>query len=415
VLGTVSVQTLDFLSSLREKNSAAADERYAALVSMAAANPQSDPNSASLLSSYLFTPRLYVTFSGGGASTSSSGSNLAPPNAPALRAQFVRAAGDILLRPLPQSGTDQATAALLTRYYVLKRMMPLFEQNAGPEMIAALRAQFEALSSMVTEGQRQSQEESVREGILPQKPPENREQSFLDQIDRAKTSAERDSLFYRLARLRADSGDLKARDFADKIEDSELRHSVRAYIDATLAMRAVQKKDADLALELARTGELSHLQRAWTMTRAARLILKTDRERALQILDDATTEARRLENSDPDRAGALFALADALFAIDRARGWDAASEAVKAANSAETFTGEDGQITFRIITKGSRSIHENSVPEFDVAPMFRILAKDDYERSVELARVFQREAPRAHAVLAIAQSVMENKEKSGSN
>jgi hypothetical protein len=294
-------------------------------------------------------------------------------------------------------------------------MMPLFEQNAGPEMTGALRAQFEALSSMVTEGQRQSQEESVREGILPQKPPENREQSFLDQIDRAKTSDERDSLYFRLARSRADAGDVKARDYADKIDDTELRHNVRAYVDASLVSRAVEKKEFELALELARTGELSHLQRAWAMTRAARLILPTDRERALLILDDAATEARRMENSDPERACALFAVADALFAIDRARGWEAASEAVKAANGAETFTGEDGNISFRIITKGSRSIHQSGVPEFDVASMFRILAKDDYERSVELARVFQREAPRAHAVLAIAQTAMASSEKSGKN
>src|SRR6266850_1337594 len=56
ILGTVSAQTLSFLSTLREKNPAAADERYAAMLSSATANPQSDANTASLLSAYIFTP-----------------------------------------------------------------------------------------------------------------------------------------------------------------------------------------------------------------------------------------------------------------------------------------------------------------------------------------------------------------------
>lgn len=416
VLGSVSMSTLDFLTFLREKNPAAADERYAAMLSIAAASPQSDANTASLLSSYIFTPHLYVMFVEGGSSSSLTSKTTPPIEiAPALRAAFFRTAGDILMRPLPQPGEEQANGAVASKYYVIKRMMPLFEQSGQQELAAGLRAQLEALSSMITEGQRQSQERTVREGIQPQQPAENREQSLLDRVDRAKTSAERDQLFYQLAMSRAESGDLKARDFADKIEDSELRHNVRAYVDASLAMRAVERNDAERALELARTGDLTHLQRVWIMTRAARLLVKTDRDRALQVLDDAMTEARRMDNSDADRPSAFFAVADALYAIDRVRGWDAASEAVKAANSAEAFTGEDGQMTLRMITKSSRSINQQSVPEFDVAGIFRTLAQDDYERTVALARVFEREAPRANAVLAIAQAIMENKDKFGKN
>ena len=62
VLGTVSTDALNFLSSLRDSDAAAADRRYAALVANAEANSQSDANTVSLLSSYLFTPHLFVTF-----------------------------------------------------------------------------------------------------------------------------------------------------------------------------------------------------------------------------------------------------------------------------------------------------------------------------------------------------------------
>ena len=61
VLATVTTDGLDFLSSLRDKDAAAADQRYAAMLGNAAANIQSDANTVALLSAYLFTPHMYVT------------------------------------------------------------------------------------------------------------------------------------------------------------------------------------------------------------------------------------------------------------------------------------------------------------------------------------------------------------------
>src|SRR5438128_2280263 len=75
VLGSITRDSLDFLSYLREKDAAAADERYAALLSLATSNLQSDANTVSLLSSYVFTPHTFVTFDNNGSSVSSSGRN----------------------------------------------------------------------------------------------------------------------------------------------------------------------------------------------------------------------------------------------------------------------------------------------------------------------------------------------------
>jgi hypothetical protein len=48
-------------------------------------------------------------------------------------------------------------------------------------------------------------------------------------------------------------------------------------------------------------------------------------------------------------------------------------------------------------------------PDFDIKGIFGLLAKDDYDRAVELAGGFQGEAPRAAAVIAIARSVLSEK------
>ena len=124
---------------------------------------------------------------------------------------------------------------------------------------------------------------------------------------------------------------------------------------------------------------------------------------------EASTEARRLDASDPDRPRALLAVASAYLIIDHPKAWDALFDAAKAANSAETFTGEDGQLTFRMNTKGMNAVNQSPVADFDLAGLFQDLAKADYDKAVELARGFEREAPRANAVIAIARSVLEEK------
>ena len=87
------------------------------------------------------------------------------------------------------------------------------------------------------------------------------------------------------------------------------------------------------------------------------------------------------------------------------------NDAIKAANSAEQFTGEDGKIVFRLNIKGFNSGHQHGFSDFDIAGIFTRLANENYEKAVELARAFQNQAPRANAVIAIARTVMEEKKR----
>ena len=134
-----------------------------------------------------------------------------------------------------------------------------------------------------------------------------------------------------------------------------------------------------------------------------------DKDKALELLDQANTEARRIDVSDPSLPRALVAVAYALNAIDRERVWDATFDAVKAANSAEGFSGEDGEVVAKFQTKGTSSVHTSDVPQFDLDGLFRDLATQDYDRAVELARGFQGEGPRAVATIAIARAILEPK------
>jgi len=408
VLTVVNIETLSFLCELREKDPAAADSRYLALLLTSSTNEESDGNTVSLLSSYIFTPQLFIIFSASGTSTSQSSNTITPANvSPELKNAFFGAASSILLRPLPDAGQDLTNAGLDAKYLIIRRLLPFFEQSAAAEMVEALRAQMNALNLLVTDNTRRRDDEWITKGIKPDKPTADQEQALLDRIDRAKTSEERDRLYVELGFLAARRVDIRARDFIAKVEDSEIRKQAQAYVDGFLTRQFVQKKQPDQALELMSKGELTHIQKVWILTQCAKQFAKTDERRAADLIEEAATEARRIDVSDPNLPRALLAVANSLSLVDRVRVWDATFDAVKAANSAEGFTGEDGLIVLRFVNKGQTSTTSGSVPDFDVEGIFKVLAIQDYERAVELARGFQAEGPRAVATIAIARAVLE--------
>lgn len=413
VLALVTMESMNFLSDVREKNATAADPRYAALLASSTNNPQADANTVSLLSSYIFTPHLYVTFSGNGSSSSQSSSTMTPAVvSPELRNAFFQTAAAILLRPLPAPGQpDQTSSGLDGKYLVIKRLLPFFEQSAPPAMVESLRGHMSALNTIVSDGARKYDEDSLNRGMKADRPAADREQSLLDRIDRAKTSADRDALYLELASLVRRTGDMRAREFVSKVEDTELRKQALAYTDASLAMYFVDKKKTDQALEIVHKGELTQLIKTWVLSQTAKLLAKTDKDKAQEVADEAATEARRLDVSDPNLPRALVAVANAFKVIDPARVWDATFDAVKAANSAEGFTGEDGQIVVKFQSKSGSSVHTNDVPDFDLEGIFKDLASQDYDRAVELARGFHGEGPRAVATIAIARAILEPKKK----
>ncbi|HJP90843.1 MAG TPA: hypothetical protein VJ875_02745 [Pyrinomonadaceae bacterium] len=415
-LTVVTVGTLDFLSDLREKNSNAADSLYAALLVNSATNPDADANTVSVLFSYIFSPHLYITFSGSGASSSQKSSTVRPePVSAELRTTFFQSAASILLRPLPPPGQpDQSSSGLDGKYLVIKRLLPFFEQFAPAQMVEPLRGHLNALNAIVSDNARRRDDESIGKGLKPEQPAAEREQALLDRIDRVKTSADRDSLYIQLAFLASNKGDMRARDFVSKVEDSQIRSQLQVFIDSSLANVFVEKKLPDPALDLVRKGDLPHIHKAWVMTECAKILAKTDREKALELIDLAIDEARRLEPSDPALPRALFAVANAIKGIDRARVWEATFDAVKAANSAEGFTGEDGELVVKFQSKGQASLRNKYIEDFDLDGIFSDLALEHYDRAVELARGFQAEGPRAIATIAIAEAILHPKKGAAS-
>ena len=412
-LTNVTMDGLNFLSLLREKNPEAADLRYARLLTIAQNDLQADANTVSLLSSYLFTPHMFIMFEpGGGQNTSQMRGRTQPPDvAPELRTAFMQSAARVLLRPSASRELDNSSAGIQGKYLVIRRLMPLFEQHAAKEIVDQLKAEMSVLAQGSNRTLQDEDDESLRRGLVPERSSEDVEQSLLDRLDRAKTAEERDGIYTLLALRAADKGDMRARDFVEKIDNMDVRKQVKPYVDMTLALNVVGKKDFEKALTLAEVGDLTHIQRVWLLTQAAKQMPPADKERALETIETAATEARRIGGSEPDRTRALVAVANAYLTVDRPRAWEMMLEVAKASKSVEGFSGEDGRLILRMQTKAQTSLRTNTVEEFNLTGIFRELAQDNPDQAVELARSFEREAPRSTALIAVARALLGDKSR----
>ncbi|HKP72376.1 MAG TPA: hypothetical protein VJT82_05530 [Pyrinomonadaceae bacterium] len=408
-LRRVTIDALKFLVSLRKQDAASADKLYAALLAGAANDPATDANTVSLLSSYIFTPGLFIEVERGGGWNVNNSDGLSAPTdfAAQLRSAFFQFAAQVLVRPMPPPDQDRSSAGRTGTYFVIARLLPLFEQFA-PAAVPALRAQLTALTPDAPEDYR-SNHPLLTKGLVPEESAPDAVQRALDRLAQAKTPAERDAVYVEAAFAADSKRDPRAREFADKIDDSETRRQMRAYLDFSDLSDALTKKDVDEILRLAKSSDITSIQRVWAYTEAARLLVKTDRTRAVEVLEDATAETRRIDGEHADRARAIVAIATLMYELDRARVWSLLPEATKIINSVSDFNGEDGSVGVQFRTRSMGAFRSSSAPNFNLQTLVALLARENMDRAVEFARGLNAEAPRAVATLAIATTILKNK------
>ena len=345
-LQRLSRGAIRFLNDLRRAAPAEADKAYAALLARAAADPASDANTVSLLTSYLFSPNFIVTIDRGGSyGMESSGPTRPGPDdvSDELRRAFFQTAAAILLRPLPPVDQDRTTAGRAGTYFMIGRLIPFFEQYA-PAAVAPLRTQMAALTPDVPQRLRNEGEHLLTAGLEREDQPRRDDvQAALDKASRASTPAERDRAYQDAAFAALGRNDPRAREFAERVEDRDARAQLLSFIDYDAVSRALTEKKAEEAVKLARAGALTHIQRVWSFTEAAKLLAKDDRGRAVEILDEAAEEARRIDAADADRPRAVLSVLAPLFDLDSGRVWALVPDLVKSVNAAPEFTGEDGR------------------------------------------------------------------------
>lgn len=448
----VSYETLNFLCRLRPKNAAMADQRYSMMLGVAASNPSMDANAVSLLSSYIFTPFQFIRY---GKEGSTSSNNFGQGNNPPfdndeLRLAFIRFAEQVLLRPAQvQEQAGGATTGAWGTFKTIERLLPHIERYGQPETATAFRAQMATLQP----GKQAMAKPSDDDIFFPRNSAADEGKDFvqlaLERAERAKTQDERDNVYFSAAVGAANRNDQRARTLMDKIENTEMRTKLRSFIDYTFIAKALtelaanQKKEeenakqkpaanqaktqkktedkkteekkkpvtVDETLEMIRKGDITHFQRVWALLEVAHLFTKTDKEKATDLIEEAGNEAQRINNSDPERPQAVVGVATAFLELNRARAWEFVTEAVRAANSCESYRGEDARMVVKIQSKDMTSVMSSSLERFDLPNLFKALSKEDLNRAISQARSFGGESPRSTAIITIAQTVLQKKEE----
>jgi hypothetical protein len=405
----VNTGTISFLHALYEKSPAAADQRFASLLMMAAADPSSDANTVSLLTSYAFTPSIFLVVSPGGIPSSNSFPAHPPPAlSPQLRKAFFQTAANILLRPIAQ--IEQSSAGRAGTYFMVTRLLPLFQQFA-PDLAPALSAQLAALGPEAGRTTAEFGDRAVNRGMNDDGKQGSFDDELKDRLDRAKTSDERDRAYAFAAMHAADQVDPRAQDFVDKIEDSDTRNGVRTFVAYSFIRTLLQKKRAEEALVLLHKADLPHTLRAHFLTQAGGLFSDKDRIRANEVLEEALTETRRIDAGTSDRAYCLVALLAQFSKINKARNWELLSETVKAVNAVPDFTGENGQTALTLEGKFSIRMNTELASPRDLTQVFETLTKEDFYQTLDAARSFSGDAPKALAMISVGRAMFEKKKE----
>lgn len=402
-LNHTSGKGIFFLTALRQVRPNLADDLYTHLLALEARNPQADATIVSVLSSYVLSPFFYVARTRQGSSSNSVEFPQPPSAIPAsIRADFFRVAAEILLRtPLPAKALAGPEGTMFT----INRLLPFFERHALV-YVADLKARLLALATDAPRyAERASSDSLLTAGF--DEPLNSYEvvSDYAARAERASTSDVRDQTYAHAARIAARTGDARARDLVSKIADEEMRQSTTAYVDFLMLDAALTKKDVDAAMrQLRGAALLAPIQRVLALVSISRMLRATDPVRARDSLEDAVVAVRQLDAGSSERANAFAATAFAAYPLDTTKSWELASEMVQAANSATGFTGEDGRVVARI--PGVDNEINMSYPEFNIRSVLELLARDDFNRAKELAESFERESPRAYAILAVAGGVL---------
>jgi hypothetical protein len=404
-LNRVTSDGIIFLVLLRQKNAALADQLFSSLLERTAGDPIADATAVSLLSSYVFTPSMLLTSTRNGMLMNPWTTTLPPPQlSTALRAKFFGVASQILLRPATASELELTSAGLAGTYFTITRLLPLFEQNA-PNMVAALQARLNMLSQGTETALPEQQRAFINAGFESKDKKEEEPEDIVARIERASSPSERNHLYAMAAQTAAMKNDPKARELADKIEDTELRKNVRNFVDFVMVGKALEKREWEKALQLARTGELSHLQRVWSYTEIAGLVKASSPEQALYLISEATTEAGRIEVTSAESAEAWVAIATRTRELAPANKWQAILNAINAINKTEDYTGEENSMSVQFQSRNNVAKKSVAAPSINLASLFGRLAKDDLYRAVDIARNINSESPRATALLAATRIV----------
>lgn len=425
----VGSELIAFIVRLRERSATDADMLYLRLIEHAAADPQTDANAVLLLSSPIVSPRLLVAVDEFGAvqfsvlSPTSTNPVAQQPVNERAQIAFYNLAASVLSRPLTQRDGALTMQDLMARFYTTGRLLPFFENSSAPYSAYApsLRARHSELFNEIEASRREQVSSQFGVDSLTPAGFVDPLRSQAEQLSRATDSAERERIAIVMVRtaVRNKYWD-RARRAAAEIEDVERRRAALAFIqvqqikDISTAYAEEKEDDFESVAKFVREADVPPFARAWGFAQAAVIAARKRNAQTSQtvagLINEAESYAARVAQGTPERVAAYGVITTAAARVDAARAWSLLRELVKAANSAEDFTGEEVSFDLAEDESSADKISTRFSVEaeaFRLDGIFATMARLDFDKALAESRALDGDVPQAFATIAIARTVLE--------
>ncbi|OLE53961.1 MAG: hypothetical protein AUG51_10915 [Acidobacteria bacterium 13_1_20CM_3_53_8] len=210
----------------------------------------------------------------------------------------------------------------------------------------------------------------------------------------------------------------RARRAAENIEDLNMRHAALSFIalnqiaDISRAYADEREDDYESVLKFVDTADVPPLARAWGYAQAAEIAArkKKNKQRVVELLGEAGRWANRVDAGTPERVAAYAVVATSAARVSEERAWGALHDAVKSANSAEDFSGEQEKLAIYAIENRSAEREPEFSFTFDTFRLDKIFAKMarlNFDEALMESRALEDGVPRSIAQIAIARAILE--------
>lgn len=424
----VSADLIAFMLRLRAEDPAQADALFLRLLRTLAANAgAASTNELLLLSSYIVSPQLLVVFDAGASQHRAipdppRSTREAPPVAPEVRGAFYDLAARVLAaRSHAAFGDSRETTAL---FFATARLLPFFEREA-PNYVPGLRAQYAALASQLEAARRDALTAQSEARTVTPKNPTDPLRPFRDALKGISDKSQQDS--WRLVTVAAAARQklwAQARDTAAEIEDAEAQRTALMMIKARQIENLSRSyaKDAtdsdERAAAFVRAADVPPLLRAWGYAQAAELAAsRGKRERAVELLSEAATEAAAVESNSRQRVAAFVVVAKAGAMSDPQRAWENLSQAVRAANALDDFSDDDASFDILppsewledVVAAHGLDVKAAAAP-FRLDDLFATMTRLDFERALTEASALKDDVLCAFVLISVARAELEKGE-----
>jgi hypothetical protein len=391
--GGVSPSILSVLLTLRRKNPVQANALYKTTLMVARRDLKQASVNMQILASYALPEFTTSGAFGGGGLTQNPGAMSQPDRA--MMIEFLDFVYDIFLH---LSAPAQIPSANPVDYMMGQRLLPFFVRYT-PDRSPMFR---NLLSILAQRASQNTAIDTVNNLFQP-----TGIDDLVKQAETIKDQFQKDLLYFRATMMAAGESDYdRALTLAGKVDNSDFRSGLDSLVHFQAAVSFSQKGEIDLALRYARdTADVR--QRAFLLAKIARALFdKKDVARAAEVLADAKQVVAKANNSR-EKAETLLIITEIETRLDPVRGFEEMETTIKAFNDGDSTA--SGNVKASPDTSFGLSsmlakLFKLDEPDFETS--FSLLARSNFDRAVQLARMLKKPDLSVRAQLAACRSVL---------